>query len=240
MILGCTLFFIQNIILIFLDIVILIVPSQVSSIIFLASLWVDIAAGIVFSIGLLKFSKKQKNKDELAFKLGYLMLTWSIIVCIVRVLLSMNTGIPLVTDKNISLILFLIWISTSIFFSLIIYYSIEFFKRYSDSNYLIPKLYVSINIIAILFIGIGYVNGQSALSSISTDLTVGEISPNLFNSMILFFLGALAKTTLIPLLGIATFFSLRTIIEENLLGVSIKHKMKKEKMTYSPKKLIYK
>lgn len=238
--LGLTVLFIQNLGFAVLDVIVFILPPELSSIVvigFFALLWIDILGCLLLSLGLLRFSKLVTKNSDFANKIGFLMLIWALFSIIVRVLLNMNTGFPIVTDNNIIILLFFAWTILSLYFSIILIFLIKYFRYFSpDHNFLIPKIYVGTNIISVVLVGIGLLAGQSLLSIISSDPLGNDLPVAFYSIIALFILGALAKMTLVPLFGLITFYSFRTLVEEEFDIKSNKHDKNQNKTTYKPKK----
>ena len=233
---GLLLFFIQNLVIILVDIIIVIIPD-LGAILFLASLWIDIIAGIILFLGFKGYSKSNNNEIHSTKRISYMVLIWSSITVIVRVLTNMNFNIQLVTDLNLLLILLTIWVLTSIYFSSIIYNLIKFFSEIDQTSFLIPKLYVWINLISALLIGIGLIPTQTIFSILIAGQEVNTYPSEVVFGIMLLGLGSLSKVTLVPLLGLITFHIFRNVWEIKLSSNNSNRINKLSKTTFKPKRL---
>ena len=235
---GLLLFFIQNLLILVIDLIIISI-GELGALLFLASLWIDIIAGITLLFGFRAYSKNTTIQKNITKRISYMFMIWVPIALISRVLTNMNFTIRFITDGNLILILFTIWVITSLYFSFIIYNMIKFFGEIEQTNFLIPKLYLIINFISAMLIGIGLIPTQTIVSIFVAGETLDSYPISVIFGITIIGLGALSKVTLVPILGLISFHIFRNVWDLRLNSNEIKKSKTSSNLTFKPKKIKY-
>ena len=231
---GITFMLIQNVLLLVPIVIVFIYPTF-AIIIFYLSLWLDILAIVLLIFGILgMLSDLSPNEIKDVKLIVSLFLIWLLLSVFWRILAATNTGISVLQDKSLYFYLLLVWVGAGLIYSLAIILFKDFLKELYFRDYRFVTLYALANVFAMLIILIGLVFAQPAIDQIASGLIISSENQNtILLQVAILSIGVLIKITIIPLLGIGTFYTIRLTSLEILSFEDSNEFSKKTKGNYT-------